>query len=153
MNQPQVIITIGAPGSGKSTWAKKYVSDHSEFLYLSSDKMRGELGFGENDQSVSGIVYKRMTLKTEAALRSGQSVLIDATFVKKSWRKDYVNLGKRLGAKLIAHVFKGDTDTLIKRVQNRVANGGMNVPIDIITKYNEGMQIPDKTEFDEIINH
>jgi predicted kinase len=92
-------------------------------------------------------------MKMEAALRNGQSVLLDATFIRKSWRKDNVKLGKQLGVKLVAHVFKADRDTLIKRVQHRVANGGLNVPVDVIDKYIAQFEPPDKTEFDEIINH
>lgn len=151
--QPSLIMTVGVQGSGKSTWAKKFAADNPDVVYLSTDKMRSELGKGEADQSVSGLVYSRMNQKAEAAIRRGQSVLLDATFIRKKWRADAVKLGRRLGAKLVAHVFKADRDTLIKRVQQRAANGGLNVHVDVIDKYISQFQMPDKSEFDEIIVH
>lgn len=151
--QPNLILTVGPQGSGKSTWAEKYSSENPDVLYLSTDKLRAKMGVGEHDQTVNSLIYSRMKMMTEAALHDGQSVLLDATFIRKAWRKDNVKLGRRLGAKLVAHVFKADRETLIKRVQHRAANGGLNVPIEVIDKYIAQFEPPDKTEFDEIINH
>lgn len=145
-------MCIGPQGSGKSTWAKKFVAENPDILYLSTDKIWLTLG-PMSDRSIARKVYPILTRHAEAALRKGQSVLLDATFIRKSWRKDYVKLGRQLGAKLIAHVFKADRDTLIKRVQHRAANGGLNVPTDVIDKYIAQFEQPDGTEFDEIIKH
>jgi len=146
-------MCVGCQGAGKSTWAKKYASENPDILYLSTDKLRSELGFGESDQSVNSLIYDKMKQKTESALKNGQSVLLDATFIKKAWRKDNIQLGRKLGAKLVAHVFKADRNTLIKRVQQRAANGGLNVPVFVIDKYIAQFESPDRTEFDEIVNH
>lgn len=151
--RPNLILTCGVQGSGKSTWARKFSADNPDVLYLSTDKLRAEIGAGEHDQSVNGVIYARMKTKAEASLRNGQSVLLDATFICKAWRKDYVKLGRKLGVKLIAHVFKADRDTLVKRVQHRAANGGLSVPTDVIDKYIAQFEHPDQTEFDEIVHH
>jgi predicted kinase len=151
--QPNLFMTVGVQGSGKSTWARKFAADNPDVLYLSTDKMRAELGKGEADQTINGLIYGRMKQKTEAALRKGQSVLIDATNVRKKWRADNVKLGRKLGAKLVAHVFKANRDVLIKSVQQRAANGGLNVPVDVIDKYIAQFEMPDKSEFDEIVIH
>lgn len=150
---PKLIMTIGVQGSGKSTWAKKYVSENPDVVYLSTDKLRSEYGYGEADQTVNSLIYGRMKNRMEASLRRGQSVLLDATFIRKSWRKDNIKLGRQLGATLIAHVFKADRNTLIERVRERTAGGGLNVPTEVIDKYIAQFEQPDKTEFDEIINH
>ncbi len=55
--QPSLMMTIGPQGSGKSTWARKYISENSDVLYLSTDKLRDELGYGEADQSVNSLIY------------------------------------------------------------------------------------------------
>lgn len=149
---PNLIMTVGVQGSGKSTWAKKFALDNPDVLYLSTDKIWLTIG-PMSDRSIARKVYPILTQQAEAALRNRQSVLLDATFIRKAWRKDYVKLGRRLGAKLVAHVFKADRDTLIERVQHRAANGGLNVPVEIIDKYIAQFEPPDKTEFDEIINH
>lgn len=149
----ELILTVGCQGSGKSTWARSYIQSHPEILYLSTDVMREELFGNASDQTANSLIYGKMKQKTEAALRDGKSVLLDATFVRKSWRKDNIKLGRQLGATLVAHVFKADRKTLIERVQERTAGGGLNVPTEVIDKYIAQFEQPDKTEFDEIINH
>lgn len=153
MNPPSLMMCVGVQGSGKSTWAKKYIDENPDIAYLSTDSLRAELGYGEADQSVNGIVFSKMRTQTEIALRKEQSVLLDGTFIVFSWRKDFVQIGRRLGAKLIAHIFKADRNTLIERVQQRSANGGLNIPTDNIDKYIAKFSPPTITEFDEIIIH
>jgi hypothetical protein len=80
-------MTIGCQGSGKSTWAKMFIAQNLDILYLSTDKIRTELGYDESDQTVTSLVYERMNHKTEDALKKGQSVLLDATFIRKDWRR------------------------------------------------------------------
>lgn len=150
--QPNLIMTVGVQGSGKSTWAKKFTSENPDVVYLSTDKIWLTIG-PMSDRSIARKVYPILTRHAESALRKGQSVLLDATFIRKAWRKDYIKLGKQLGAKVIAHVFKADRNTLIERVQHRVANGGLDVPVDVIDNYLSQFEQPDGTEFDEIVNH
>lgn len=150
--QVELHICIGCQGSGKSTWAEKFTSENPGVVYLSTDKIWLTIG-PMSDRSIARKVYPILTRHAEAALRKGQSVLLDATFIRKAWRKDYIKLGKQLGAKLVAHVFKADRDTLIERVQHRAANGGLDVPVDVIDKYIAQFEQPDGTEFDEIVNH
>ena len=151
--QPELILTIGCQGSGKSTWAHQYIKEHPEVLYLSTDNLRKEFTGNMADQSVNGMIYAEIGKRTESALRKGQSVLLDATFIKKAWRKDNVKLGRKFGAKLVAHVFRADRKTLVERVQKRAAGGGLNVPPEVIDKYIAQYEPPDGLEFDEIINH
>jgi predicted kinase len=151
--KPELHVLVGAQGAGKSTWAREYITSNPDVLYLSSDKMRAEFGTSEADQSVSGVVFARMKQRAEAALLKGQSVLLDATHIRRKTRKDAVELGKRVGAKLIAHVFKIDRDTAVKRVVERAAGGGLNVPVDVIERFISQFEAPDRTEFEQIINH
>lgn len=151
--RPELIICVGVQGSGKSTWARQYILENPSVVYLSADKLRAELGKGEHDQTIHNLIFGTMRRRTEIALLKGQSVLLDGTHIRKKWRSDNIKLGRRLGAKLIAHVFNVDRDTLIKRVQERAANGGLNVPVDVIDKYILQYEPPDETEFDEIIIH
>jgi predicted kinase len=122
-------------------------------LYLSSDKLRAELGKGIDDQSIHSLVFGQIKTRTEIALRRGDSVLIDATHIRKKWRSANIELGRRLGAFIVAHVFKVDRETAIKRIAERVSKGGLNVPTDVIDKYISQLELPDTNEFDEVILH
>ena len=37
MNRPTLILLIGPPGAGKTTYAEKYISKHNNTVLLSSD--------------------------------------------------------------------------------------------------------------------
>jgi predicted kinase len=152
MIQPTLIMLCGPQGSGKSTWAKKYVTEHPDTKYLSTDDIWQSIGSIE-DRSIASVVYPILTRRCEAALQAGQSVILDATFVKRAWRKDYVKLGRRLNAKLVAHVFNTDKKTLMERIEKRVKVGGMNIPEEVLDRYIKDFQPPTKEEFDEIVNH
>ena len=150
--QPNLIMTVGIQGSGKSTWAKKFIAENPDVIYLSTDQIWLTLG-PMSDRSIAGKVYPILTRRAESALNDGCSVLLDATFVRKAWRKDYIKLGRRFGVKLIAHVFEADRAILLERINIRTSNGGLFVPVDVIDKYISMFEMPDKTEFDEIIKH
>lgn len=146
-------MTIGIMGSGKSTWARSFAKENPEFMYFSTDTIRAEIGVGEHDQTVNLQVYKLMERKTENAFRNGRSVLLDATFIKKSWRIPFIEIAKRHGAKTIAHVFVADRETLLKRIEKRSKEGGLFVPTHAVDRYISKFSPPTASEFDEIINH
>ena len=105
-------ITVGLPGSGKSTYAKEFIKG-KEIEYLSSDSLRAVYGKDENDQSVTSIVFGHIKRKVDEFLKDGKNVLVDATSVNRKERSDYINTAKKYGAKVVAIVFKMDRQGLI----------------------------------------
>jgi len=145
-----LIITIGVQCSGKSTWAKQYAKDNPEFIYLSTDEIWLKIG-PMQDRSIAKQVYSILEIECINALMNNKSVILDATFIKKSWRKKYINIGKVHADKVIAQVFIASRKELLKRLENRVKNGGLNVPVEVIDKYINMFESPDNTEsFDQI---
>ena len=150
-NQFKVIVMIGAPGSGKSTFAKKLCQDNPNFKYLSSDALRAEFGSGEEDQSVTPIVFSTLKRRLDNYLRHNESVIVDATSINAKDRKDYINAAKQYNAKVIAYAFVCDKQTLLERNQKRGAGGGRNVPEFVIDKMLAKYQQPTNQEgFDEV---
>ena len=55
-------ITVGLPGSGKSTYAKEFIKG-KEIEYLSSDSLRAVFGKSEEDQTVTPLVFGHIKRK------------------------------------------------------------------------------------------
>jgi predicted kinase len=142
-------ITVGLPGSGKSTYAKNFIKD-KDVEYLSSDELRAIYGKDETDQSVTSIVFGHIKRKVDEFLKDGKNVLVDATSVNRKERSDYINTAKKYGAKVVAIVFKMERQGLIERNKKRGEQGGREVPTFVIDKmlakfeepsYDEGIDV------------
>ena len=60
MNRPTLILLVGIPGSGKTTYAEKYIEEHNDTIHLSSDKIREELWRNEATQGDNNEVFSLM---------------------------------------------------------------------------------------------
>lgn len=143
-------ITVGLPGSGKSTYAKDFIKD-KEVEYLSSDELRAVYGKGEDDQTVTPIVFGHIKRKVDEFLKDGKNVLVDATSVNRRERSDYINSAKKHGAKVVALVFKMDRNGLIARNKKRGEEGGRVVPDWVIDKMLNKYEEPDFNEGIDVI--
>jgi predicted kinase len=126
-------ITVGLPGSGKSTYVKNFIKD-KDIEYLSSDELRAIYGKSEEDQTVTPLVFGHIKRKVDEFLKDGKNVLVDATSVNRKERSDYINAAKKYGAKVVAIVFKMDRQGLIDRNKKRGEQGGRVVPDFVIDK-------------------
>ncbi len=144
-------ITVGLPGSGKSTYAKEFIKG-KEIEYLSSDSLRAVYGKSEEDQTVTPLVFGHIKRKVDEFLKDGKNVMVDATSVNRKERSDYINTAKKYGAKVIALVFKMDRAGLIARNQKRGSEGGRVVPDWVIDKMLAKYEEPSTSEgIDEVI--
>jgi protein phosphatase len=147
----KIIIMVGAPGSGKSTWIEKYKHSHPYVSVLSSDALRAVFGKDENDQSVSGKVFQYMETEADRLVKNGNTVLIDATNMHREARKPWVELAKKYRKIIEAYVFVLGREELIKRNQKRGEDGGRNVPADVIDRMLNNYVAPSHEEgFDRV---
>ena len=142
-------ITVGLPGSGKSTYAKEFIKG-KEIEYLNSDSLRAVYGKSEEDQTVTPLVFGHIKRKVDEFLKDGKNVMVDATSVNRKERSDYISTAKKYGAKVVAIVFKMDRQGLIDRNKKRGEQGGRVVPDWVIDKmlakfeepsYDEGIDV------------
>ena len=81
---PKLYIMVGIPGSGKSTYAEKNLSQFATIF--SSDKLRGELLGDENDQSNKDLIFRTLYDRVREHLLEGKNAVIDATNLNKAER-------------------------------------------------------------------
>ena len=92
MNRPTLILLCGIPGSGKTTYAKKYIEEHDDTIHISSDEIRKELWGDEAIQGDNNEVFLLMQSRTIEALNNGLSVIYDATNVTRKDRSYIIAL-------------------------------------------------------------
>lgn len=142
-------VTVGLPGSGKSTSAKEFAFN-SGAIHLSSDDLRLEL-FGDEDmQDKNDELFAELYKRAEEGLKSGKDVIIDSTNLSTKYRKHLIQTFRKYATKMIAHYF----DTPLHICLSRNANRARQVPRSVIENMYKATQIPTQEEgWDEIVIH
>jgi protein phosphatase len=141
-----LVILVGPPASGKSTWGKKFAEDN-KVVYVSTDAIRAEIGSGEGDQNVSAAAFGIARQRVSQALAAGKSAMIDATSVNRKARRDWINLGRGHGAYIIAVAFEVSRDELLRRDAQRDRHVGPEIIDRFLNKYSR----PTDDEVDKVV--
>lgn len=151
-----LILMIGIPGSGKSTFAKQIFFEdaktkaHHYPVILSSDEIRKEILGNEEDQTNNAHVFQVLRQRVVASLKQGEDVVVDATNITKRERATYIKLAKNLDnpPKILAAILDTEYIETLRRNNQRERV----VPEDVIARMRKRYQKPTKEEgFDEII--
>lgn len=140
MNFTTLYLTVGAPGAGKTTWAKKFLNEHRAMHYVSTDDIREELtGTRECDPKDLERIHQEAFNRVKKILEDpnsykngvGPSIIVDSTNTDaKIWEK-YRSLNPGL---MIAEVFLVAPNDCYERQKNRERS----VPKEVIEmKFNE----------------
>lgn len=142
MLRPRLIILVGVSGSGKTTYAERYIKKHHNAIHLSSDKIRYELWGDESIQGNPVEVFSLMQKRAVDALNNGQNVIYDSTAMTRKDRAGIVAACPRY-ARIEAHVIWAPIEVCVGRDANRDRTVGRAV-IDKMLKrfqavyYDEG---------------
>ena len=143
MKRPTLILLVGIPGSGKTTYAKEYVNSHLNTIHLSSDSIRAELYGNESIQGNPADVFSLMQKRAIEALNDGIDVIYDSTGITRKDREGIINVCPKF-AKIEAHIIWAPIELCITRDATRERTVGKEV-IDRMLKrfqapyYDEGI--------------
>ena len=134
MNKPTLILLVGVPGSGKTTYAKNYIEKAPNTIHLSSDGIRAELYGDESIQGNPADVFSLMQKRTIEALNDGQNVIYDATNITRKDRACIIGICPKF-AKVEAHIIWSPIEECIKRDANRDRTVGKEVIDKMLKKF------------------
>ena len=134
--QPLMIMPVGLPGSGKSTWAEKNKDELNAVIH-SSDAIRAEFG-DVNDQSKNTDVFQILHSRIKEDLMAGKNVIYDATNLVKKRRVAFLDEVGNIPCKKVCVLFATPYDMCLARNLSR----DRHVPEDVIERMYQNFQIP-----------
>jgi predicted kinase len=130
----KIIITVGLPGSGKSTYLTR-----RGINALSSDEIRRLIADNPEDQTIHARVFATIRYLIRQRMAAGRRVTyVDATHLTRWERRPYVQLARRYQCELEALFFDVPVEVCIARNKRR----GRVVPEPVIRKMAQRLQPP-----------
>lgn len=108
----KMIILVGLPGSGKSTYAK--LLEKKGYVVISQDTL------GDR---------KKCIRATREALLNGKSVVIDRTNVSKKQRRFFLDIAEEFDILCECHILNSNPGICLERVKNR--KGHPTMPLEM----------------------
>ncbi len=155
----KLIILIGVPASGKSTYLKKHLHEYNLPYIASTDNiiisLHPELTYNEA-YSIESKNFKKlnrlMVQGMEDAIFEGRDVIVDRTNMKPKIRKKYLAMVDDTYEK-IAIVFSVDKKDFLERNKVRMELEGKNIPLKVYEEMSSAYTAPTKEEgFNKIIH-
>jgi len=143
----QLLILVGAPGSGKSTFAKYHLRTHLNWARVCRDDFRAmHFGAGFMSDKDEAMISKMIDGAIEAMLVNKTNVIADATHTKRVYLDEYV---KKFGhlADVSFKVFEASREELNRRCREREEQTGKVIPAAAVKQHSESLELL-KASFD-----
>lgn len=133
----KIILTVGCPGSGKSTWAREFIAKNPGFFNINRDDYRQSImGHEERDEykytkkKESIVTYMQHDAAHMILCQDGtKGVIISDTNLNPERRLVWEEYAKQWGHEVVYQVFDVPWTELVKRNAKR---GTKAVPIDVL---------------------
>jgi predicted kinase len=146
----KVILTKGLPASGKSTWAKKILSENpNSYKRVNKDDVRMMLDDGKFSKANESFVLKVRDSIIMLAIENGKHVIVDDTNLAPKHEQHIRELVKGVAEVVIQDFTDVDVETCVKRdlqrsqsVGESVIRGMYNQFLKKTEQYNEDKNLP-----------
>ncbi|MDQ1363952.1 MAG: uncharacterized protein QG652_1814, partial [Pseudomonadota bacterium] len=148
---PFLAIICGISGSGKS-WLAQQLADHAHAIVIRSDKERKRLLQDSADNLYSSgntrKVYEYLLALAEQIAGNGYAVIVDATFIDKTWRRAFQQLAFTLQVPFHILYCHADISLLEQRIRQRQTDfrNISDADIQVMLRQHEMIQDIDESE-------
>jgi len=139
-----LLIPIGAPGSGKSTYIE---SMYPHLKNVSMDDERKRLCGDTSDMSRNQEAFENCFRELRDLMRKRESAIWDATNTTRKIRRRLIDLARQNGVEVVMIYFDMPLDLVLERNRTR----DRVVPEDVVLKYYNQIQIPKPYEYDHLL--
>lgn len=149
----ELIMAIGLPASGKSTYYKNEIEPQPyESVYVSSDAIREEVFGDVNDQNHNNEVFNIMFKRAVEGLKADKVVYYDATNISRKRRMNFIKEVKTAVKDKDIYVKGVIFAPHIQTVMARNMERERTVPAEVIKRMLYHFEVPAYEEgFDEIL--
>lgn len=150
MGQPTLFLTVGLPGTGKTTAARRIEVEHGALRFTKDEWMKGLYGH-DNPASASDVIEGRLIQIGMRALELGISVVIDFGVWSRDERSALRQAATDVGAAVVICYFELTPTEQRKRLDQRLAEAPHETwPISDqeLTEWASKLDIPTSAELD-----
>lgn len=145
-----LILTIGLPGSGKSTLIQK-LDLPSTFIIITPDQIRFNQFSVTFDERIEPQIWMIVRALMEGHFKLGRSVYLDSTNLANHRRKEWIDLASRYKQSVLGIFMDIPFDRVI--AQNKQRPPEWTVPEEVIAEMSRLLQPPLLREgFDQIVS-
>jgi predicted kinase len=141
---PQVVITFGVSGSGKSTWIKQNLGDNT---VVSLDTLRAKIASSRSDQSQNSKVVQIAQEQLQTLLRSQSKIVWDATSLRYDFRERVISISRQYGALITLVIFHCPETIYLERNRQR----RHSIPEEALYQQLQFLEFPELDEGDRTI--
>ncbi|MEV7296895.1 ATP-binding protein [Streptomyces microflavus] len=122
---PSLVCLIGAPGAGKSTWARTWPATQ----VLELDQFRAMVSDDAGNQEATPDAVFALQAVLEARLARNRMTVVDATNTEASVRADLIATARRHGLPTVALLVPTPVSVCVERQKGRPANRRVREPV------------------------
>jgi predicted kinase len=141
---PQVVLTFGISGSGKSTWIAKNIPDYDA---ISLDKLRTEITGDRAHQGENNKVLRIAKEELKNHLRNHHKIVWDATGLRRDFRQQVISVSRNYGALITLVIFHCEEEIYFERNRQRC----YSIPEAVLVKQLRSMEFPELDEAHRIL--
>lgn len=130
----KIIILQGVPASGKSTWAKEFVTGREDWVIISKDSIRESTG-NYWVPSRENYISEVEEFQVKSAIKNNLNIILDSTNLNPKVIEKWKKIAEETNSEIEFKAFKIDFKTALERDGNRPRPVGKKVLEGFFSRY------------------